>query len=452
MCLQKCQIRQQVCMAVADSGDESLSNRGGLNSGASDKDELRSADSDSDSPNAPSDDSGDIAKASGTDNAHSSTQQDISQAQADNGQKAGNRDAHEQPSGQESTSKGTTEPSAKSRDESANAKSKNDMEATSDGDKSSGKVGGAQDQPSKATAELSDKKTTSKRRAAKKDSPRADKSSDKDTPPEAAPISGDSTKRQVTTAQPDQNAVASDAAASAIVQSRDQDASPQTADASEQGKAMPSGAKAGADNEGAAKPHAAAQSPTEEGNSAESAKLQNLLSAPTQLLDSLMKDAINDEDYGLAAKLRDEIKRRNRDGREMVREANRMFYAAFEDCDFRGMAAIWGDGDHVQCIHPQAGCIAGRADVLASWHAVLGGVGSFSIRLENVRITLLGEASAYVTCTEIVSARDNKGRTAATNIFEKQQGRWQIVHHHGSPEPAPLPRASPPPKAPPIRT
>lgn len=35
------------------------------------------------------------------------------------------------------------------------------------------------------------------------------------------------------------------------------------------------------------------------------------------------------------------------------------------------MDAIWGSGDHVQCIHPMAGCICGRQDVrLLSFHII----------------------------------------------------------------------------------
>lgn len=39
---------------------------------------------------------------------------------------------------------------------------------------------------------------------------------------------------------------------------------------------------------------------------------------------------------------------------------------------------------------------------------------------------------AYVTCIEIVQAGGSKGRILATNVFEKQDGVWKIVHHHGS--------------------
>ena len=33
------------------------------------------------------------------------------------------------------------------------------------------------------------------------------------------------------------------------------------------------------------------------------------------------------------------------------------------DFFWQDMSAVWGNGEHVQCIHPMAGCIAGRQDV-----------------------------------------------------------------------------------------
>ena len=50
-----------------------------------------------------------------------------------------------------------------------------------------------------------------------------------------------------------------------------------------------------------------------------------------------------------------------------------------------------------------------------------------------------GRSAGFVTCTEIVDATDTMGRIVATNVFEKQGGKWKIVHHHGSPAPPPLP-------------
>ena len=39
-------------------------------------------------------------------------------------------------------------------------------------------------------------------------------------------------------------------------------------------------------------------------------------------------------------------------------------------------------------------------------------------------MALLGDAGAFVTCTELIDAADNRGRIAATNVFEKQVPRW----------------------------
>ena len=42
-----------------------------------------------------------------------------------------------------------------------------------------------------------------------------------------------------------------------------------------------------------------------------------------------------------------------------------VFEIVEEECvpNAQAMARIWGQGAHVQCIHPVSGCIAGRDDV-----------------------------------------------------------------------------------------
>lgn len=138
------------------------------------------------------------------------------------------------------------------------------------------------------------------------------------------------------------------------------------------------------------------------------------------------------EDYQRAASLRDQLKKLQQDSIAAVTEANRKFYVAFEHCSIQAMSDIWGHGDHVQCIHPAAECIEGREDVLESWRMVLRG--DFYIKLENVRVHATEDAG-YVTCVEVMNAENSKGRTIATNIFEKQNGEWKLVLHQGGPLP-----------------
>lgn len=48
------------------------------------------------------------------------------------------------------------------------------------------------------------------------------------------------------------------------------------------------------------------------------------------------------------------------------------------------MEAVWGKSESVQVIHPAAGCIAGRDQVLSSWQLILEG-GALDITIHNVR-------------------------------------------------------------------
>ena len=146
-------------------------------------------------------------------------------------------------------------------------------------------------------------------------------------------------------------------------------------------------------------------------------------------LTTKLERAIDDEEYELAASIRDQIQRRRQDARAVVEEANERFYQAFRNGDYVAMNRIWGTGEHVQCIHPAADCIAGREDVMKSWQMILG-AGRMQISLEDVRVYAT-DTTGYVTAVEVVDAEDSKGRIVATNVFEKQGKEWKIVLHHG---------------------
>lgn len=76
-----------------------------------------------------------------------------------------------------------------------------------------------------------------------------------------------------------------------------------------------------------------------------------------------LETAVAQEDYETAAGLRDELSTRRHDNRVGVEEANQRFYAAMQNGDLAAMEAIWGQGPHVQCLHPASNCLAGRSDV-----------------------------------------------------------------------------------------
>ena len=111
-----------------------------------------------------------------------------------------------------------------------------------------------------------------------------------------------------------------------------------------------------------------------------------------------------------------------------VVEANQAFYNAFNARDTVAMAALWSEGVPVACVHPGWAAVAGRANVLTTWDAIMANPDQPRILVGAAEAFVTGE-SAWVLCRELVGGAP----LAATNLFTRQDGRWRLVHHHSSP-------------------
>ena len=116
-------------------------------------------------------------------------------------------------------------------------------------------------------------------------------------------------------------------------------------------------------------------------------------------------------------------------------DCNERFYQAFRKSDMRAMRAVWGVGDHVQCLHPGSACISGDTQVMASWEIVFSSMPpgqGLDVNCEQVRVHAT-ETWGFITCVERVDSDTGVGTLAATNVFEVQDGEWKIIHHqaHG---------------------
>ena len=58
--------------------------------------------------------------------------------------------------------------------------------------------------------------------------------------------------------------------------------------------------------------------------------------------------ALKEEDYSLAARLRDTMQQMQVVDKLAVEDANRSFYTAFMSGSVQQMVEVWGEGDHVQ--------------------------------------------------------------------------------------------------------
>lgn len=119
-----------------------------------------------------------------------------------------------------------------------------------------------------------------------------------------------------------------------------------------------------------------------------------------------------------------------------VEQVNETFYLAFTNLDIKQMEGVWAMEDSVTCIHPGWSLRAGWPAVRDSWVMIFNHTFSMRIRLSDIVIQVAGDV-AWVVCMEHLTSgqagEEHESRVLATNIFERQQGQWRMIHHHGSP-------------------
>ena len=132
---------------------------------------------------------------------------------------------------------------------------------------------------------------------------------------------------------------------------------------------------------------------------------------------------------------------------EEVLNANRTFYAALHSLDISFMAQVWSHEDWVKCLHPGWDLLVGWEEVRESWEKIFRSTDQMMVSVSRALVHVAGD-TAWVSCLEnITTAFQNDFSTAlveATNIFQRRQGRWLMVHHHTTPLAQPPPDASVP--------
>jgi ketosteroid isomerase-like protein len=118
-----------------------------------------------------------------------------------------------------------------------------------------------------------------------------------------------------------------------------------------------------------------------------------------------------------------------------VGEANQAFYKAFESLDIKALEEAWVRGDHVKCVHPGWPLLTGWAAVRKSWERIFTSTESIQFILTDVQIQVSGRLG-WVTLTENIlsGVGENMSTTSvlATNLFERTEDGWHIIHHHAS--------------------
>jgi ketosteroid isomerase-like protein len=120
-----------------------------------------------------------------------------------------------------------------------------------------------------------------------------------------------------------------------------------------------------------------------------------------------------------------------------VLAANEAFNSAFSQLNGGAMEATWAHDGTVTIIHPiSKEPLVGWDAVRGSWQGTLSRYKEVSINMPPSAVGIVGNAAWVIGVEDFKGVRPNgdknEFRALTTNIFEKRDGRWLMVHHHGS--------------------
>jgi len=126
------------------------------------------------------------------------------------------------------------------------------------------------------------------------------------------------------------------------------------------------------------------------------------------------------------------------DDRADVLAANQAVSAAFSTLDIKTFDPLWAHDNDVTIIHPVSKAVlVGWEAVRKSWaEGTLTRYKEISVSMDNPNITVTNNVALVVGIEKVRGTRVNgdaaEFSALTTNVFEKRDGRWLIVHHHAS--------------------
>ncbi len=123
------------------------------------------------------------------------------------------------------------------------------------------------------------------------------------------------------------------------------------------------------------------------------------------------------------------------DDSEEVEKINNNFYQAFESLSIEQMEDVWSHNDNTICVHPGWDLFTGWLAIRESWVRIFQNTQAIRFAITNTKIKVFKDI-AIVVCIEnienVVDGQEVKFGVVATNIFERQNKKWLMTHHHGS--------------------
>src|SRR5215472_7863889 len=117
---------------------------------------------------------------------------------------------------------------------------------------------------------------------------------------------------------------------------------------------------------------------------------------------------------------------------EKVQKINSEFYDAFENLSIERMEGLWKHEDNIVCIHPGWDLFTGWLAIRESWITIFRNTEMIKFVITNTKLRVFGNV-AVVVCLENIETLVNgeilRLGVIATNMFEKIDNRWLLIHH-----------------------
>ncbi|MGH1537675.1 MAG: YybH family protein [Gammaproteobacteria bacterium] len=115
-------------------------------------------------------------------------------------------------------------------------------------------------------------------------------------------------------------------------------------------------------------------------------------------------------------------------------EAEKAFYAAFQQQDVELMMSVWSEGDDVTCIHPGGTRLEGQSNIRESWEQIFRHENDIKFEINQKRIQIEEQIAIHHVIESIYMDGELQSEIIATNVYRKSYDSWHIVLHHASPE------------------
>jgi SnoaL-like domain len=116
--------------------------------------------------------------------------------------------------------------------------------------------------------------------------------------------------------------------------------------------------------------------------------------------------------------------------------SNGKFYHAFEGLSIDMMDNLWKHDENIICVHPGWDLLVGWLAIRESWVTIFQNTKVIKFNITNTKVRIFDSGDiGVVVCQENIESsvrQQDKIGIIATNIFERYENRWLLIHHQGS--------------------